>query len=213
MNMLSLDINIINPALHEREFVYIGDFGTGQPNTILPRFMQITEWRDYLLSLKIQSNKVPLVHVDAFHAALRMMLLAWVEPMVIQPAELQALRSLESALIGPYYEEALVLAKEKNPKLKREKFKPSLGKLLDYAVEYDQLDAMLHSVRKKENGNALSVIRNALAHGDLFNTLPWCGLFEAVKAVMEHAHRNSSIDTSVPMPSYLLPEPPSLDLL
>lgn len=29
MTSLALDINIINPALHEHYFNYLGDFGTG----------------------------------------------------------------------------------------------------------------------------------------------------------------------------------------
>ncbi|MHB1657643.1 MAG: hypothetical protein HKL99_08510 [Burkholderiales bacterium] len=213
MTPLVLSIDVINPALHAQEFVYVGDVGPGRLKEILPRFQHIAEWRDYLLTLQIRSVKVPTIHADTYHAALRMMLLAWVEPAVIKPAELQALRSLEAALIGSYYEAAFAFTKEKKPKLKREKFKCGLSTLLDYAAERDQLDATLHSASKKESGSALSVIRNVLAHGNLFNSLPWGGLFEAVKAVMGHAYRTSSIDTTVLMPSYFPPEPPSFGLL
>lgn len=213
MKSLTLDINIINPSLHEKYFGYPGDFGPGRLNVTIKTFGHIAEWRDYLLSLQIQSTKIPLVHVDAFHAALRVMLLAWVEPTVIKLAELQALRSLEPALTGAYFDAAFARAKEKNQNIKREDFKPGLGSLLAHAAEHDHLDPTLHNSDKKISGNALNVIRNALAHGDLFNMLPWGGLFESVRAVMEHAYRNSSFDTSWYMPTDVSIPPPTFGLL
>lgn len=99
MTPLVLDIDIINPAIHQQAFTYIGDFGPGRPNKLFLKFNHIAEWRDYLLSLQIRSETVPTIHADAYHAALHMMLLAWAEPAVIKSAELQALRSLDGRVL------------------------------------------------------------------------------------------------------------------
>ena len=190
MTAPELDIGIINPALHEQNFNYPGDFGAGRPNKLFLEFYHITEWRDYLLPLQIRSARVPTIHADAYHVALRMLLLAWADTCLIKPAELQALRSLESALRGVYFQVLFECRRESNSKLIREKFRPGLGDFLEYMAAHDGLDPALHNESKKTTGNALSVIRNGLAHGDPFNGLPWGGLLEAVRDVMEHAHRN-----------------------
>jgi len=185
-----LDINIINPALHERYFNYPGDFGTGKPNKLFLEFHHITEWRDYLLSLQIRSAKVPAIHAGAYHVALRMLLLAWADTCLIKPAELQALRSLESALRGVYFQALFERRRASKPKLVREKFRPGLGVFLAYMTARDDLDQSSHNESKRITGNALSVIRDSLAHGDPFNGLPWGGLLESVRDVMEYAYRN-----------------------
>ena len=202
MTSLVLDINLVNPALHDQYFNYPSGFG-------LLEFHHITDWRNYLLGLQIRSAKVPTIHSEAYHAALRMLLLAWVEPTVIKPAELQALQSLEGALIGMYFQPVFEREQVKHEKtrekcggckkcllcatLVRDKFRPGLDKLLNYMVAHDGLDPVLHSASKNADGGVLSIIRNALAHGDIFNGLPWGGLFEAVREVMEHAYMNRSL--------------------
>jgi hypothetical protein len=191
MTSPELDIDIINPALHEQDFNYPGDFGPGRPNKPFLEFHHITEWRDYLLSLQIRSAKVPVIHVDAYHLALRMLLLAWADAYLIKPAELQALRSLESALRDVYFQVLFERRRASKPKLVSEKFRPGLRDFLDHMAAEDDLDPMLHNESKKATGNALNVIRNGLAHGDPFNGLPWGGLLEAVRDVMEHAYRNN----------------------
>ncbi len=192
MNSLQLDIHLINLALHERDFAYPGDYGPGKSNQPLVQFHHISEWCDYLLTLQIKGPKVPKIHIDAYHAALRVMFLAWVEPACIKTAELQALRSLEGALRGVYFQPIYQKKLTKNPKLKREDFskKLGLGQLLDHMVEHDDLSTSLHSQSNRDYGNALSTIRNRLAHGDPFDTMPWGGLLESVREVMIHAYRN-----------------------
>jgi hypothetical protein len=191
MSAFALDINLVNPSLHEKYFTYVGDFGRGRANVPVMAFHQICEWRDYLLSLQIRSAKVPVIHVDAYHVALRMLLLAWADTCLIKPAELQALRSLESALSGVYFQALFERRRASKPKLVNEKFRPGLGDFLDHMAAEDDLDPVLHNESKKATGNALNVIRNGLAHGDPFNGLPWGGLLEAVRDVMEHAYRNN----------------------
>ena len=203
MTAPELDIGIINPALHERDFNYPGDFGAGKPNKLFLEFHHITEWCDYLFSLQIRSAKVPAIHADAYHVALRMLLLAWADTCLIKPAELQALRSLESALRGVYFQVLFERRRALKPKLVPEKFRPGLGDFLDYMAARDDLDTALHNESKKATGNALNVIRNGLAHGDTFNGWPWGGLLESVRDVMEYAYRN----IPDPPPPYLgMPE-------
>lgn len=213
MTSLVLDVDVINPIYHKQSFNYPGDFGKGRSNTIFISFKHISEWREYLLALHISSIRVPTIHVEAYHVALKMMLLAWNEPAIIKSAELQALRSMESALTGVYFQ--LIFEKEKRKHikarnqcggckkcekcatLKQDGFRPGLEKLLDYMSAHDDLDANLHSEAKKLNQSAMSTIRNKLSHGEILNYLPWGGLFESVREVIEHAYRNSGIDTSV----------------
>ncbi|VAY89686.1 conserved hypothetical protein [mine drainage metagenome] len=202
MTPLVLDINLINPAFHKKDFSHF-------INLESIKFLHITGWRDYLLTLQIHSAKVPSCYADAYHVALRIMLLAWADASLIKPAELQTLRSLESALIGVYFQPVFEREQAKREKVRkkcdgckkcllcatlvREKFQPGLDKFLDYMVAHDDLDPAVHNESKKTDRSALSIIRNALAHDDLFNHLSWDGLFEAVREVMEHAYRNRSL--------------------
>lgn len=190
MSSLELDIGLVNPSLHERLFTYPGDYGPDRPNAPLMQFHRIGEWRDYLLTLQLRGKKVPWVFVDSYNAALRTLLLAWVEPAVIKPAELQALRSLEAGLRDVYSQLVFEQKRAKKRNVNLEKFKPGLGTYLDYMAKHDELSPEAHSPSKREAGNALDVIRNALSHGKLLIGLPWGGLFESVREVMEHAFRN-----------------------
>ena len=203
MTAPELDIDIINPALHERDFSYPGDFGAGRPDKLFLEFHHITKWCDYLFSLQIRSAKVPAIHADAYHVALRILLLAWADASLIKPAELQALRSLESALRGVYFHVLFERRRASRPKLVPEKFRPGLGDFLDYMAAHDDLDTALHNESKKTARNPLSVIRNGLAHGDPFNGLPWAGLLQSVRDVMEHAYRNIP---DPPPPNLNMPE-------
>jgi hypothetical protein len=244
MTPLVLDINLVNPTLHERYFNYPGKSG-------LLEFHHITQWSDYLLTLQIRSNKVPTIHTETYHAALRMMLLAWVDASLIKPSELQTLCSLESALVGAYLQPVFEREQDKYKKVRgkhdltldkfkhdldklaahgdlepafrdklqalfestlcappvRDKFQPGLDKLLDYMAAHDKLNDNLdhahafHNESKKADRSALSIIRNGLAHGHIFNAMPWCGLFEAVHDVMEHAYRKFPERLAFPVPT------------
>lgn len=104
MRDLELDINLVNPKLHHKAFYYPGDFGPGRSNVYFMDFKHISEWREYLFSLQIESNRVPDFLAKMYHDSLRILFLAWVETAVIQMAEFQALRTLEAALRGVYYQ-------------------------------------------------------------------------------------------------------------
>ncbi|CDW96321.1 MULTISPECIES: hypothetical protein [unclassified Thiomonas] len=214
---LELDINLVNPNLHEKDFIYPRDFGAGRPNKAIFKFRHIAEWREYLLTLQIRSDRVPTIHAVAYHAALHMLLLSWVDGSVTKPAEMQALRSLEAALIGVYFQPLCKREEERRErwlkrcrgcaacvecrKFDREKFRPGLNKLLDYMVAHDELNPALHSEAKKRDRSAINIIRNGIAHGDLFNALPWGGLFDVVREIIEHAYRN--YPESVEYPAYV----------
>lgn len=202
MSELLLDIDLVNLALHEQCFVYPGDYGEGRASVPLMEFRHISAWRDYLMTLQISDQKIPVIHADAYHAALRVMLFAWVEPAVIKPAELQALRSLEGALRGVYFHRLYEIARSKKSELSIEEFRPGLGRFLDYMVGHDGLPPQSHSQSKRRRGSALDTIRNALAHGEPFSTLPWGGLFESVREVIQHAYRNHSEPTAYPPQGY-----------
>jgi hypothetical protein len=204
MSELLLDINLMNPNLHEQPFVYPGDFGPGRSNEPFKKFYHISEWRDYLLTLQIKDTKVPDGHVASYHAALRTLFLAWVEPSVIKAAESQVLASLEEALRAVFFNPLFEMKRAKNPKLKIEDLnkKIGLGTFLDYMVEHDQLSAMLHRESKRSTGSALDTIRNAIDHGNSMSTLPWGGLFESVRDVITHAYRNRPEPPTYPAQIY-----------
>ena len=192
MNGLLLDIDLVNPVHHGRSFIFFGSFGPGRSNESFMQFDHISKWRDYLLTLQVNNTRVPGIHAAAYHCALRILLLAWVEPAVIQSAEMQALRSLEGALCGVYFQRLYEEERVRKPKLKQEAFKPGLSRYLKFMSEHDGLPVALHSKSGRGQGSALDKIRNALAHGDPFNNLPWGGVFESVRDVIVHAYRNHS---------------------
>lgn len=186
MNGLLVDINLINPIHHEKSFIYLGSFGPGRPNREFMHFDHISKWRDYLLTLQINDTRVPGIHRDVYHDALRALFLAWVELAIVQCAEMQALRSLEGALRGAYFQRLDVKARAR-----KHKFKPSLGQFINFMSKCDDMPDALHSKSEQGPGSALGSIRNRLAHGDLLNTLPCGGLFESVRELIVYAYRNN----------------------
>lgn len=190
MSSLLLDVDLMNPSRRVGPLDYPGDFGSGRPDMSIMSFGSIDAWRDYLLTLQIESTRVPTVFCAAYHDALRLMLLGWVEPVAFKAAELQALRSLEAALRDVYFEVLFERARKAKPSRSRDKFHPGLGQYLDHMATHDALPAALHNVQQARRTSSLDSIRNRLAHGSLFETMPWGGLFESVREVMEHAFRN-----------------------
>jgi hypothetical protein len=209
-NDLDLDVSLINKDQWAKEFSYPGDFGQGTQNKAILPFANVCEWRDYLLTLQIRSNGIPSIYVDKFNIALRILFLAWVDANIIKAAELQALLSMECALHGAYFRVLFNDEQEKRTALRgkctknREfctfnnyckpindtSFYPGLCRYLDYMVAHDDLPRIYHSKEKKNDCSALYIIRNYLGHGATQSNLPWGGLVDVIREVIEHAYRN-----------------------
>jgi hypothetical protein len=170
-----LDISIINSALHRRYFQYPSSKGQ------ILEFNDIAEWRDHLYAFRIHSHRVPVVYADQFHVALKLLLFAWADGYVLKAAELAALSALEGSLKFVYYQ-----------RLHSDKSKSRIGlaNYLEYMEKEDNLSEIYQYEKFKGQPNALNVIRNGIAHGYPFSNLPWGGLMETVRDIIEHAFRN-----------------------
>lgn len=195
-NDLILDVTVINSDFHNGYFNYPGAHGK------ILEFFTIADWRDYLDSHRIKSNRVPQIHANQYHVALRLMLLAWVDYSAVKPAELQALRSLEGALAQVYFNTIFELEQKKHERLQKKpidrmKYHPGLCRYLDHMVAHDALPERFHNQLTKRDSSALHNIRNGLAHGDPFNNGAWGGLMESVRDVIEHAYRNHQVQNEM----------------
>lgn len=186
-----LDISVINPELHHKSFQYPSSKGQ------ILEFNDIAAWRDFLYTFRIRSHRVPAVYAEQFHAALRIMLFAWTDGCVLKAAELMAASALEGCLKAVYYEKlpAAERQDEKSPdeeqkqRRKRKQKRFYLADYLEYAVEHDNLSEVYPYDDYKGKPNALNLIRNGIAHGYPYSNLPWGGLLETVRDIIEHAFR------------------------
>jgi hypothetical protein len=186
-----LDISLINPELHHKDFNYVS--GTGEPL----KFNDIAAWRDYLYTFRISSKRVPVVFADQFHVALRIMLFAWADGRVLKAAELMAASALEGSLKAVYYEKLRAAEpkddksqeEEQNQQKKRKQKRFYLADYLEYAVQRDNLSEVYPYENYRGKPNALNVIRNGIAHGYPYSNMPCGGLLETVRDIMEHAFR------------------------
>jgi len=167
-----LDISIINSELHGRYFQYPSSKGQ------ILEFNDIAEWRDHLYSFRINSYRVPVVYADQFHVALKLLLFAWADGYVLKVAELAALSALESSLKAVYYQRLHSAMPKKQI---------GLADYFEYMEKEDDLSEIYQYEKFKGQPNALNVIRNGIAHGDLFTGFPWGGLMETVRDIIEHA--------------------------
>ncbi len=170
-----LDISTINSELHRRYFQYPS--GKGQ----ILEFNDIAEWRDHLYTFRIRSSRVPVVYAAQFHIALKLLLFVWTDGHVLKAAELVALSALESSLKFVYYQRLHSAMPKKQI---------GLADYLEYMENEDDLSEIYHYEKFKGQPNALNVIRNGIAHGDLFTGFPWGGLMETVRDIIERAFRN-----------------------
>lgn len=152
----------------------------GNPAAVL-QFTNIEQWRQRVLSLRLSGTPPDAIQRN-YERMLRVLFLAWLDASVIKLAELAALASLEVAIKQRY-------------QLKFRGLEPALEHLVD---KVGVRDADLRSVREcggtvvsrlllksPPDGTALSEIRNRLAHGDPFETMPWGGLFEVVRDLVD----------------------------
>ena len=144
-------------------------------------FTEFAEWQHFVLDLQL-SGRPPDVILRGHERALRVLYLAWFDDAVIKLAELGAVACLEAAIGSKY----------------QRKFH-GLEQALKYLIAQTGVtDADLRVVREcggvvianlvrrpGGGGPALSEIRNQIAHGDPFATLPYSGVFEVVRDLID----------------------------
>lgn len=182
----------------------------GNPTAMLP-FRHFQEWQAFIEERGLHAA-APRIVGDKFRRAQRLYLLAWLDADLVKAGELVALTALELALTdryGGFFRQRHAQAGNK----RKRKQAPMLYDLLEYLVDGDGLtDAQLPFTQRyggsiipvlhrswathgeSNSGNVsrptLAEIRNSLAHGDPFDGLPWSGLLELVRDLIEYAYRS-----------------------
>lgn len=152
-------------------------------------FVTFAEWKDFVLRLGLQRRTPEIVRLK-YERAHKLYLLAWLDFDLIKAGELIALTTLELALTDRY-----------GDKVRDKKGQISFSRLLRYLPDHDGLsDAKLPMVQRSGGtaiefltGKAhpsLNEIRNSLAHGYPFDGLPYGGLLELVRDLIEYAYRD-----------------------
>ncbi|HEX5412669.1 MAG TPA: hypothetical protein VFZ27_12540 [Terriglobia bacterium] len=184
---LLLDFSI--PLFRDSEPLQIVGPVPGNPAAIR-QFTNLADWRSYVLGLQLRGS-TPKVFRRKHNHVLRTLFLAWLDANVIKLAELGGLAMLEGAIRARY------------PEIKINKKQPGLECALTHLVEHGGLndDALRetgarvsHNIlpardkggrRLNEGGSSLSNVRNRLAHGDPFEVMPWGGLFEVIRDLVD----------------------------
>ena len=171
---------------------------SGNPGSLI-LFETYRDWQRFVPRIAL-SDVIPQIVTDKFDRAKKLYLLAWIDMDLIKAGELVSLTALELALQDRYGD-------------KLEKKGKGLNGLLQYMVQKDgwtdELIPMCatsggtavqnlyetESARKERRGTTaappmtLAAIRNGLAHGAPFNSLPWGGLLELVRDLIAYAYR------------------------
>jgi hypothetical protein len=127
--------------------------------------------------------------------AKKLHLLTWIDFDLIKAGELVAMTALELALRDRY-----------GDKVKRKNGSIHFADLLHHMVAHDGLtDDKVPMNARCGRGSAivgrltgefkpsLAQIRNSLAHGDPFDGLPWAGLLELARDLIDHAYRDFTL--------------------
>ena len=179
-----------------------------------PTFATFAAWRDFVLQFSLHRT-LPLIVSAKFERAQKLYILAWIDFDLIKAGELIALTALELALMDRYSgketERRRKLITKKAEKEKRKISKgekwwaenPSFADLLKYMVDHDGLTEDLIPMNQRcgppskalgmvtgETRPSLWDIRNDLAHGAPFRELPWAGLLELVRDLINYAYRD-----------------------
>jgi hypothetical protein len=144
-------------------------------------FSTVNEWHVFVLRLSLRRG-VPEIVTRKFERAQKLLFLGWIDADLIKAGELVGFTALELALKGRYGNK-------------------HLAALLKHLVEKDGLtDDRVPMVRRyggtvvtRLTGDvkpSLSEIRNSLAHGYPFDALPWSGLLELIRDLIEYVYRD-----------------------
>ncbi|AIO33333.1 hypothetical protein DM39_2041 [Burkholderia cenocepacia] len=184
----------------------------GNPGAILP-FCHFDEWQTFLEARRLHPA-IPEIVESKFRRAQKLYLLAWIDFGLVKAGELVALTALELALkdrYGGFFTQQDM----RNPNKQNHSDRaPSLAQLLEHMVEKDGLTDESLAFTKLCGGSVVSLlyeskaarnlarkngmpkaitlagIRNSLAHGDPFDGLPWSGLLELIRDLIEYAYRS-----------------------
>ena len=161
----------------------------GRPDGIV-EFTTFSEWQAFILSFGLQPG-IPHVVAVKFERALKLHLLGWIDFDIIKAGEVVALATLELAMKDCYG----LKVKDKGGKI-------SFHRALQYMVRQDGLrDDKLPMYHRRggcsvvarltgETKPSLADIRNELAHGYPFDGLPWSGMLEMVRDLIEYGYRS-----------------------
>jgi len=144
-------------------------------------------------------------------------LLAWIDFGLVKAGELVALTALELTLKDRYGQ--FFIQQELRKPGKRSRSEPSLQQLLEHMVNEDGLTDESLAFTKLYGGSVIPLlyesktshdatktrrlakaitiagIRNSLAHGDAFDALPWSGLLELIRDLIEYAYRSYLLES------------------
>jgi len=162
---------------------------------------------------------VPQIVSTRFIHAQKLYAYAWMEYGFIKSGELAAVVALELALLDRYGRLASGAPKKKGSVTPRGSSRPPMFyELLHYMVESDSLTdgalpsaqlyggpvvARLYEGKKEQEARkgtligpptTLVGIRNGFAHGDPYDGLPWGGLLELVRDLIEYAYRGMTAE-------------------
>jgi len=151
-------------------------------------FSTFDEWLEFVSGLDLR-HTVPEIVAAKFERALKLHLLAWLDFDLIKTGELHALTTLELALTDRY-----------GAKVRDKKGKIYFYRLLQYLPNHDDLtDDKLPMIQRcggtvvgmltGDRKPSLAEIRNDLAHGYPFGNLPYAGLLELVRDLIDYAYR------------------------
>jgi hypothetical protein len=152
-------------------------------------FANFAEWRTFVMNLALRET-IPGIVIAKFERAQKLHILAWIDFDLIKACELVALTALELALTDRY-----------GPKAKAKYGNTAFAHLLRYMPEHDGLtDDKVPVIRRcggtvvdlltSKREPSLADIRNDSAHGYPFDGLPWAGLLELVRDLIEYAYRD-----------------------
>jgi hypothetical protein len=159
----------------------------GNPGGFLS-FANVGEWRRFVAFCGLRPGIPDIVSLK-FRRAQKLYFLGWLDSDLIKAAELVALTTLELALKDRY-----------GACVRDHKGKMPFARLLKYMLADGLTDAKIPMVCRSGgtaigfvSGDAspnLAEIRNQQAHGDPFDGLPYGGLLELVRDLIEFAYRD-----------------------
>ena len=176
-------------------------------------FSSYDDWQSFILNLNLRPG-LPDIVVQKFERAIKLYLVAWVDMDLLKAGELVAMTALELVVKDRYLHKAVVPRREaviqKAKKSSKEPTKKDFERadqisffdLLKFMVDHDDLtDDKLRIVQRAGGGSViagligdvkpgLAGIRNRMAHGHPFDTMPWAGLLEVVRDLIEYAYRD-----------------------